>query len=452
MRILTYANAPTAPTGFGTVIREIFTNLCAMGVVTPEDLAFHGVNYSGEPHDLPFKIWPAQIAASNDGDLFGRARFAHLVLSGAWQFDVLFLLEDHFTLSWNVPMPDGRFEPFIPGLLTRLRQQVKDGQRPPFKVVQYIPIDSETVRPEWITWMRDLVDYPVAYTEFGKRVMLDIDARLQDVMRVIPHGTTPETFFPIAEDERAQLRQQWFQMRADEPLIMNVNRNQPRKDIPRTLQVFREVLKAAPNAKLYLHMNPRDFAGFDLERVRHHLRIPQGKVIFPGGFSEGAGVPLHILNLIMNCADVMLTTARGEGWGLALPSDAMTIGKPVVAPDHTSFHEIMADGRGLLVPPAPDLHAITQDNDQLRPVADVKGMARAVVGLLRNPQLAAEMSQKARQWALNNTWKSHVVPQWASLLHEATAPPPLVTAERLQTPRRMILNADRGLQGEAAVG
>ena len=418
MNILVYANSPTAPTGFGTVIRNVFRGITERGRVPVTELNFFGVNYHGEPHEEPFKIWPAQtFNMHNDNDPFGRARFVSLVLSNRWPIDVLFCLEDHFTLAWPIPFPDGRIEPFLPGLLRRMREQLKEG-RPPFRVIQYIPVDCDTLLPEWVSWIPDLVDYPVAYCHYGRRTLLDLVPRLSSNLSVIYHGTNPETFFPIAEEERQRYRREVFRCEPEQLLVLNVNRNQPRKDMARSVQVFAEALREVPNAKLYLHCNVQDGAGINLDRVRLNMRVPEGAVLFPANFNEGNGIPWPALNMVYNAADVFLTTSRGEGWGLPI-TESMLAGRACIALDHTSHTEILAEGRGVLVPPSLVRECMVLDNNQMRPVADVRATAAALTALLRDSVWRAQVGTRAREWAARLSWRDVIVPQWEQVFLDA---------------------------------
>jgi glycosyltransferase involved in cell wall biosynthesis len=417
VKILVYSDAPTAPTGFGTVIHGIFMPMIEGGVLSRNDVSFFGVNYAGDPHDLPVRIWPAQTANSRDPDLYGRQRFAQLALRGDFgPFDLLFVLQDHFTVSAPTPFPT-KMLPFLPGVIDHLREQVMQGARPPFRVVQYIPVDSDLVRPEWVEWALGRVDQPVAYTEFGRDVLVETCPGFRDTMKVLPHGTTPDVFYPVPKDVRDSYRKERLGIPPEVPLVLCVNRNQPRKDIPRTLQVFKQIREQIPDAQLLLHMNPGDSAGFDLSAVQHNLRLPRDAVKFPANFSEGVGVPRDILNLIYNSADVFLTTARGEGWGLSV-TEAISCGLPVVAPDHTSFREILRDGRGVLVPP--EKYPVFQmaDNEQPRWAADVDAMAEAVVALLKDRGSASAIGKKGLEYARAISWQDHVSPLWRKLFDE----------------------------------
>ncbi len=409
MRALVYSDTPLGITGFATVSRSIFGGLIDRGVLTPDDVSFFGVNSTGDwdPQASRFHVWPARAALSNDMDPYGRQRFVQMVLSNVWPFDVLFVCQDHFTVA-----------PFLPGLIQQLRQQCTQG-RPPFRVIYYVPVDGVTLRPEWVQWIPELVDYPVAYMHWSARVLTEMVPALRPKLRTIYHGTDPETYFPVSAEDRQAFRRNVLNLKDDQPLVIWVNRNQPRKDPARALQIFAAVRAKVPKAVLYMHCNVVDSMGFNLDSVRQQLRLPQGAVMFPAGFSEGVGVPVEVLNLIYNAGDVHLVTARGEGWGLCLV-DSLCTGIPVVAPKHTSFAEILAEDRGILVPTTEQALTI-MDNDQLRPVADIEGMAAKVCWAIEHPEHARGIGRRGMAWAQSQSWRHAIVPQWEQVFRDAAA-------------------------------
>ena len=93
-----------------------------------------------------------------------------------------------------------------------------------------------------------------------------------------------------------------------------------------------------------------------------------------------------IVMLVLIAAPFCVLAAVGsyflwrEGWGLTA-SEAMTARVPVITPDHTSFSEMLANGRGFLVP-CRETAAMREDWDQIRPVADVEAMAAAACTVL----------------------------------------------------------------------
>jgi len=55
IKVLAYCDSPTCATGFGTVSRNIFEGLYRTGRY---DIDMFGINYWGDPHGFPYRIWP----------------------------------------------------------------------------------------------------------------------------------------------------------------------------------------------------------------------------------------------------------------------------------------------------------------------------------------------------------------------------------------------------------
>lgn len=293
IKILGYCDSPTCATGFGTVSRNIFEGLYRTGKY---DIDILGINYWGDPHNFPYRIWPT--GTNSQKDPYGRQKVLNMIPQ--MDFDILFFLQDSFILN------------FIPTLIPHL----KNNRSKPFKSILYYPVDS-IIKQEWADNI-DPADYLVAYSEFGKQETLK---RLDRDIEVIPHGVNTAEFYPIAKDEIMGFRKQYFGAVADHFIITNVNRNQQRKDLPRTIIAFKEFKKAVPNSVLYLHCAMKD-QGWDLPEVckSFGLDITQD-VIFPKNFGPNQGYPREVLNMLYNASDVVISTTLGEGFGLCLSPD-----------------------------------------------------------------------------------------------------------------------------------
>ena len=55
IKVLAYCDSPTCATGFGTVSRNVLSGLYNTGRYSIDIL---GINYWGDPHGFPFRIWP----------------------------------------------------------------------------------------------------------------------------------------------------------------------------------------------------------------------------------------------------------------------------------------------------------------------------------------------------------------------------------------------------------
>jgi len=397
IKILYYGDSPTVATGFGTVSRNILGGLHATGKY---DISVLGVNYWGDPHSMPFPIWPVGIGSS---DPYGRQRVFDKMLKD-FSFDILFLFQDSFIL-----------ESFMAQGLPKLRQAKS------FTTVGYYPVDG-VPKKRWINCM-NMFDVPVTYTEFGKRESILACPPIADKIRVIPHGVNTKDFYPLSRQDAQRFRQEYFGKHASKFIVTNVNRNQQRKDIPRMLLAFKEFKRRRPNSTLYLHMAVKD-QGWDLAEVIPAMGLVMNEdVLLPGGnFGPNQGFPLDIVNRIYNASDVIASTTLGEGWGLSTV-EAMACKTPVVFPRNTALSEIVQEDRGYLVKSGAtpnDYIVFPNDNEVLRPVTSVTDLAETLIHIYDNPEEAKKRAEVAYSWVTSNLcWDKHIVPLWDTLLSAA---------------------------------
>jgi len=291
IKVLMYCDAPSSATGFSTVSRNICESLYKTGRY---EIDVFGINYWGDPHSFPWRQWPA--GTNQDRDPYGRKKFFNM--APQMEFDILFLLQDTFILE------------FVPQLISHLKSEGKT-----FKSICYFPVDG-TPKEQWIKNVNP-VDYLIAYTQFGATQAKLAYPDVQD-MRIIPHGANVSDYRPVPKDEVDKFKAMYFGKHADKFIVTNVNRNQQRKDIPRTISAFKEFRKSVPNSVLYLHMASKD-QGWDLEKVVASCGLnTMDDVIFPENFGPNQGYPREVVNLIYNSSDLVVSTTVGEGWGLCL--------------------------------------------------------------------------------------------------------------------------------------
>jgi glycosyltransferase involved in cell wall biosynthesis len=241
-------------------------------------------------------------------------------------------------------------------------------------------------------------------------------------LRVIYHGNNPSNFFPIQDKKDvADFRKQYFNGKADDRfLIVNINRNQPRKDIARSLMILKELWDRGRRPLLYLHMQYEDSGG-NIFTIANQLGLGKEYEFFlpsPKIFNANQGMPIDDVNRIYNAADLVLSTTLGEGWGLSM-TEAMATKTPVVAPDNTSFTEMGAMNRVKLIPSGadPSMWIVKeQDNERLRPLMDVKAAADAIEKIMDDQE--KPNVEAAFQWVSNLTW-SNICKQWIAVVDEA---------------------------------
>lgn len=394
-KVLVYADSPTCATGFGTVTRNICEALFKTGRY---DIDILGINYWGDPHGLPYRIWPTGTNAEKDP--YGRKKSFSMIQQ--MEYDILFCLQDTFILD------------FLPNLMPTLAASGKT-----FKSICYFPIDGAP-KEQWIKNV-NVVDYLVAYTEFGAEESRKVYPEVQEML-VVPHGANILDFKPLSKELISKFKSQYFGKHADKFIITNVNRNQHRKDIPRTIAAFVEFRKEVPESILYLHMAVRD-QGWNLEEVCKAHGLTMGEdVIFPENFGPNQGYPKEVVNMLYNASDLVVSTTLGEGWGLSWV-EAMATKTPVLMPDNTAITENITEERGYVANSGTSAGLYTvlpNDNEVIRPLVDVEDMAKKMVYIYNNYEEALAKADVAYKWVKTElNWQGQIGKAWVSIFDKA---------------------------------
>lgn len=407
LQVLCYLDSPTTSTGFAQVSRNILKNLYTTGKY---NFTCIGINHDGSPYDqqkYPYAIHPAvSPLASNPvyNDVYGRQKFIDFARSG--QFDLAFMLNDTFIL-----------ETFFPTLLETRANLPKDKK---FPIILYFPIDG-TPKKSWIENVAVKADFPVTYTEYAKRECLKHVPGLQN-MPVIYHGVDKETFCPLPTEITTKFKHDFFGPNADRYIVLNVNRNQPRKDLHKTFAAFKLFHEKCPDTFLFVNAQKIDVGGNLLEIAEHYGLVFGKDWACPGDtFNANQGYPIHVVNMLYNASDLIVSTMLGEGWGLSL-SEAMACKKPALFPKNTSVPEIIGENEeyGYTCESGETINDYlcfgTPDNNLLRPVTNAIDMAEKMQYIYEHQDEAKAKAEKAyeRVW----TWET-VCEQWKDIFHKA---------------------------------
>lgn len=287
------------PTGFATVTHALLKHLWH-----DWEIVVSGVNYDGREHDLPYHIMPAH----QGGDMWGMNRFQDLCA----EFDPAAVVINNDW--WNV----AQFVRLAPAGVP---------------IIGYMPVDGGHLDPAAMAEINRL-HTAVWYTHFGHRAARD--AGFTGRHQIIPHGIDAETFRPMDRDEARRA------LRLDVPrgsfIVGNVNRNQPRKRLDLTIQIFAAWVQqhGITNARLLLHCAEKD-TGWDLRRVAACYGVAD-RLILTGAEGIRDLQDVHRLRCIYNGLDVQMTTTLGEGWGLTT-MEGMACGIPQIVPESSALAE-----------------------------------------------------------------------------------------------------------------
>ena len=383
MHLLWISDSPTAPSGFGNVTRFVCGGLALRG---------YRVSILGWLTREPFEWNGCKVYATGYDPMGSDALFAFLVRHRP---DAVIALADVWWL------------PFFTA--PHVRRQMELTNTP---WVLYFPIDGATAEerlpPSWTELLRE-VDVPVAMSRYGQRIANQCGIPCE----YIPHGVDLDVFCPPPDREQAKAR-----IGAEGKfLALSDSRNQPRKLLPRLLDVFARFAVGRPDALLHLHTDPDDefaqseYYSYDVRADVRHLGL-ESQVRFSPGFKmkQGGGLPLGELAAYYQAADVHLLASSGEGFGLPT-LQAAAAGAAPLAGDYSASRELV-EGHGQAIKIAG-----WSENEfgVRRALIDVDDAAEKLARYYNDRELLRGDSARARQFALSYGW-SEIVDRWDRLL------------------------------------
>jgi len=452
IKVLAWCDSPAVSTGFAQVTKNVLGYLARTGKYEIDVIGINDTGSYKDPARFPFKIWPAKSAIeSTMGDFHGRPRLVAAVLGKEPEiklpWDIVFTLNDPFILEEPLMAFDKGTMEILKVAQIQYKKAVEQGKIPPeylYKIISYWPVDS-AVKENWVDVIA-MPDKPVAYTEYGKREILKANKHkkepipnLEEDLGIINHGVKLETFKVVPGDDVQKFKDTYFEgkVKKETFLITVIARNQMRKDLPRTLQVFSEFLKRRPQSFLYLHCKETDAWGSLKEYARNWPNLEYGENWgCPSNFNVNQGIPIEAVNLVYNASDCILSTTQGEGWGF-YNSEGFATKTLVVGPNNTTtpelfgydYKEDVSDIEAIY----PKLRGIpykcgstssewavygVQDLERIRPLANVDDAVKKLIWAYDNPDKVKEIVERAYNWIQNYSWDI-ICQKWDTLFQEA---------------------------------
>ena len=391
-----------ASTGFATVSRNIVEELTNyFGDDMKMDIVAN--NYFGEPFHVNENIYVVSAKLTDPAqDDFGRHFFLN-ILKNSNEYDIFFVLND---LNAIVPIIE---------VLETIKAEKKEKNEKVFKSMYYFPLDCAAFYQ--ILRGLEFFDILVTFTEYARKNILKVRPELKSKLKVIYHGTNTREFYPMEGSKIMSFREEFFGENSEKFIISNVNRNQPRKDIPSTIMAFKEARdswNSSVEPFLYLHMHPKDPLGYDIRAILWQIDLEEGVdyKLIPDEWDEKMP-PVSEVNKIMNASDAYLTTTLAEGWGLSV-TEAMSCKLPVICPNNTSLSEITEFGNRAYVYDT-DYPVINVSDNILRYQGSIYDIADCIkkveLHIKNNDKELQDKVDKAYKWASNLTWKE-VCKRW----------------------------------------
>ena len=265
------------------------------------------LGYNGTEHNYNFSLIPArnmQEALAIAQNLFG-----------LWKFDA-------FVVALDIPIQEQILRAMM--------------QKPPFKYVGVMPVEADPLCLSWAMALMQM-DKVFVISQFGtdeaKKVGIDAEH--------IQLGIDTNAWRMPEVKERKKIRDV-MGFEEDTFAVLTVADNQERKNLSHAMDVFAKFAENKSNAKYVFVTRENNPVGWRLRDYARELGISEKVVIFE------RGMPFPELWAIYAACDMFFLSSKAEGLGMPL-LEAMAVGLPIMATDCTAIHEVLDNGRGILI-------------------------------------------------------------------------------------------------------
>ena len=294
-------------------------------------------------------------------------------------------------------------------VITRFLEEIrKVGLSPrPFKIWIYCDQVYDYQHQGMIDIMNRDVDRIFTFTSYWKKQLKE-----QGVTRplsVLGHGFDPKVFYTLPRD----IARKTLKLPEDAFVIMTLNRNQPRKRYDIMLMAFVELIIKNPNKLIILlcicdkgekggwwlfELFVRELKkrGAPIEQFGNRLMISSQDMAFKD----------EDINILYNIADIGISTADGEGWGLCT-FEQMGVGIPQVVPNLGGYKEYCSQENSMMVEPKyryylPSVHSPVGGEAH---ACDPHNVCLAMEEYLNNSEKRLSHGKNAKETVLSYTWE-----------------------------------------------
>jgi ADP-heptose:LPS heptosyltransferase/glycosyltransferase involved in cell wall biosynthesis len=334
--IFAYCDSPEAATGFGRSAHHVLHALHKAGHSIVQLAVNHDV--AREKH-IPWRVYSP---AKRDSDPYG-----------LWDIPMVLNAEGPFDVVWTTFDPEVPWSYILPGVEPKLTAlDIMRAQRklqPGCKLAGWFPVDGGPLsayelgvltgngvfdlRATMSTHVHDLIQW----THKLQGNVIDMD-KLKERLHVVPHGVDMDLYRIASDEERADAKE-LLGFPRDTFLVVQVERNQQRKQVWRALEVLEKLRRMMPKQSihLYQHMHVDEEktharVGWNLSELawRYGLKAHEDVRWRERFFTEK-----DMVDQVYAAADVVLSTSAGEGFQYPL-WEALACGRRVVAPNDSA--------------------------------------------------------------------------------------------------------------------
>ena len=284
--------------------------------------------------------------------------------------------------------------------LKQLAEARKEGCK--FKIIAYIDQVYLNQRKEYIQIVNEIADVGMLFTKYWEDIIIPQGLTLPTCY--LPHGINPAVHYPV---DRA-LARRFYNLKSDDFIVLNLNRNQPRKRWDICMQAFAEVLKTHNDEPIKLLIATAVNGAWNLIELFERELQKRGMTLQEGMkhvilHDNPQRVTDEEINILYNAADVGINTCDGEGFGLCQFQQAVC-GVPQIVPRIGGFLEFLDDDSAIMIEPKMTYY-VDVSRDAVcgeAQLCDYRDFAAAIIKYYENPALRRTHGRVAREKILKS--------------------------------------------------
>lgn len=291
-------------------------------------------------------------------------------------------------------------------VISNIVDKLKAVENRKFKIIAYVDQVYLCQKKEFITRLNNDVDYVICFSKFWEDCIKG--QGLTVPTGILEHGFNPTMHFPVPK----KIARLYFNLKQDDFIVINANRNQPRKRLDIMMMAFAEVVSHHMGEPIKLLIATAPTGAWNLMEIYERELKLRGVTLEEGlkhiiFIDNPQALTDEDMNILFNTADVGINTAMGEGWGLC-NFEAGAIGIPQIVPAIGGFHDFFDHHNAQLIQPKIKLYTdMTIDGcPGCAEVCDSADFAEAIERYYADETLRKQHGDAARKRILTNyRWK-----------------------------------------------
>eukprot|EP00873_Tetraselmis_striata_P033681 jgi/Tetstr1/453945/TSEL_040864.t1 len=286
-----------------------------------------------------------------------------------------------------------------------------------FKVMVYQDLVYEHMKRPFVEQLNARADRVLAFTPYWKRHLEE--QGVTTPVDVVRHALDPAAKFPV---DRAIARR-YFGISSTDFIVLNMNRNQPRKRWDICLKAFADFVSRHRGESVKLLIGTSLHGAWDLLAVYERELGKRGMTMEEGRkHLVMLDAPQRLsdadVTILMNCADIGISASDGEGFGLCNFEHA-ALGCPQVVSNVGGHKDFFSAERAILCDPVMAYY-VDRTRDGVGGEAqliDYRDMAEGIELYYKDPELRRRHGLACREHILANyKWREQAEMLRASIL------------------------------------